>query len=429
MRALKCLIGAARVAGQVRRGRAMGIEASGVAVDFGRVMERMRRLRAGIAENDSVARLAGLGVDVFLGRGRFTGPRQVEVAGAKLEFARAVIATGSRPGTLPFAGLAETGYLTNETIFNLTELPRSLAVLGTGPIGCELAQSFQRFGCRVTMVGRSGLMSREDPEATAVVAESLRRDGVDLRLGTTVVKVEAAGGEKLLHLKDREGREDRVAVQEILVGAGRLPNTEGLGLEAAGVAHDPGAGVVVDDHLRTSNRRIFAAGDVCLKHKFTHVADAAARLVIQNALFAGRARFSRLILPWCTYTDPELAQVGLSQKAAQDQGIAVDVFKVELGEVDRAVTDGETEGFIKLLVKKGGDRIVGATMVAAHAGEMISEISVAMAGSLGLGKLASVIHPYPTQAEAVRRAADAYRRTRLTPRAKKLLAGWLAWRR
>lgn len=426
----KCLIGSANAAGAVTAAGELGVKVPpGVEVDFGAVMQRMRAIRARIAAHDSVQRFAGLGVDVFLGQGRFTGPDSLEVDGAELRFARAVIATGSRPGGLPFKGLAEAGYLTNESIFNLTELPGRLAVLGTGPIGCELAQAFARFGSRVTMIGRSGLMSREDPEAAEVVGAAMRADGVDLRLATGVDRVEMAEGEKRLHLRNPGGEPEVLAVDAILVGAGRIPVTEGLGLEAAGVEFGPKAGVVVDDHLRTSNRRIFAAGDVCSRFKFTHAADAAARLVIQNALFAGRAKVSALNIPWCTYTNPELAQVGLSQKEAADQGVAVDVFRVELSEVDRAVTDGREQGFVKVLAHHGTDKIAGATMVADHAGDMISEVAVAMAGGVGLKTLATVIHPYPTQAEAIRKAADAYNRSRLTPRAKKFLSGWLALRR
>lgn len=426
----KCLISAARVAGEMARGPAMGINLPGEPqVDFAAVMDRMRSLRARIAEHDSVQRFTDLGVDIYLGEGRFTSPDRIEVDGVCLEFSRAVIATGSKPGGMPFAGLEETGYLTNETIFSLTELPSRLAVLGTGPIGCELAQSFQRFGSAVTMIGRSKVMSREDQEAVAIVAHAMTRDGLDLRLGYSVEKVEADGNEKLLHLKDKQGERSILTVDEILVGAGRHPVTEGLGLEAAEVEFDPRAGVVVDDHLRTTNHKVYAAGDVCMKHKFTHAADAAARIVIQNALFAGHAKASSLTMPWCTYTDPELAQVGLSEKTAGDAGVEVDVFKVEFSDIDRAIADGQEEGLAKILVNKGTDNIVGATIVAAHAGEMISEVSVAMAGGVGLKKLATVIHPYPTQAEAIRKAADAYNRTRLTPRTKKFLSGWLSLRR
>ncbi len=426
----KALLRSARAVGELRRAGELGIRLTGGwEVDFPAVMERMRRIRADISSHDSATRLAGLGVDVFLGRGRFSGPETLAVSGRELRFARAVIATGSTPGSLPFPGLEQAGYLTNLTVFDLTGLPARLAVLGTGPIGCELAQAFARFGSQVTMVGRSErIMTREDPDAARLLQEALAADGVELRLSTGVARVEAAGGEKRLILSSDAGEEPLV-VDEILVGAGRRPVVEGLGLAKAGVEFDPRRGVLVDDHLRTSNQRIFAAGDCCLKRKFTHTADAAARIVIQNALFAGSAKQSRLVIPWCTYTDPEVAHVGMYPEEAAGAGMEVDTFRIEMSEVDRALTDGEPGGFLKVHVKKGSDEILGATLVSAHAGETISEISAAMAGGMGLKALAGVIHPYPTQAEAIKKAADAYNRTRLTPRARRWMGRWLAWRR
>jgi pyruvate/2-oxoglutarate dehydrogenase complex dihydrolipoamide dehydrogenase (E3) component len=225
------------------------------------------------------------------------------------------------------------------------------------------------------------------------------------------------------------GQPGEIEVDEILAGAGRAPNVENLGLEAAGVRYDQREGVVVNDKLQTTNRHIYAAGDVCLKHKFTHMADATARIVIQNALFLGRKKVSALTIPWCTYTDPEVAHVGLNEAEAARQGIPIQTFIKPLSEVDRAIVDGEDEGLVKIHVKQGTDRILGATIVARHAGEMISEITLAMVGKIGLGALASVIHPYPTQAEAIRQTGDLYNRTRLTPFVKKLFTRFLAWRR
>ena len=238
----------------------------------------------------------------------------------------------------------------------------------------------------------------------------------------------AADGAKVLHLRGGDG-EDTLAVDEILVGVGRLPNVEGLGLEAAGVAWEAGRGVVVDDRLRTANPRIYAAGDVCMAHKFTHAADAAARIVIQNALFLGRKKLSALTIPWCTYTDPEIAHVGLYEREAEERGIPLDTFTTHFGEVHRAIADGEEEGFVKVHVKRGTDQILGATIVARHAGEMLAELTLAMTAGVGLGAVAGVIHTYPTQAEGIKRVADAYNRTRLTPGVKKWFTRWLAWTR
>jgi pyruvate/2-oxoglutarate dehydrogenase complex dihydrolipoamide dehydrogenase (E3) component len=426
----KCVIRSSRVVGDVRAAPELGLRIpDGTEADFPAVMERMRRLRARLSRIDSAARFRGLGVDVFLGDGRFTGPDTVEVAGARLHFKRAVIATGARAAEPPIEGLAEAGYLTNETVFNLTERPRALAVIGGGPIGSELAQAFRRLGSEVTLLdAASHILVREDEDAAAIVENAFRREGIRLALASRIERVTRDGGRKVVHFLTG-GRREELAVDEILVGAGRVPNVEGLGLAAAGVASDPRRGVVVNDHLQTTNPRVYAAGDVCMDHKFTHAADFAARTVIQNTLFLGRKKLSALTIPWCTYTDPELAHVGLSEEDARAKGIALDTFIVPLAEVDRAVADGEEEGFVKVHVARGTDRIAGATIVARHAGEMINEITLAMVGGVGLRTIATVIHPYPTQAEAIRKAADAYNRTRLTPRVKRLFQTWLAWTR
>jgi pyruvate/2-oxoglutarate dehydrogenase complex dihydrolipoamide dehydrogenase (E3) component len=424
----KALLRAARAWADVRRAGDFGIRVpEGARVDFAAVMARMRRLRAAISPADSAARFRGLGVDVFLGDGRFTGRDTLEVGGATLSFRRAVVATGARPAVPPIPGLAEAGYLTNETVFERTVLPPRLAVIGAGPIGCELAQAFARFGAAVVLVDRGPrVLGREDSDASAVAAGALTRDGVRLVLGRTVERVERAfAGGTLLHLDGGEA----VPVDAILVAAGRAPNVDGVGLEAAGVAFDGRRGVHVDDRLRTTNRRIFAAGDVCSERKFTHNSDFQARVAVQNALFLGRARASALTVPRCTYTDPEVAHVGLTEREARARGIAVRTFVQPLHEVDRAVLDGETDGYVKVLVRQGTDRLVGATIVARHAGEMLPELTLALVKRVGLRALAGVIHAYPTQAEAIRRLGDAYNRTRLTPRVRAVLGAWLAWRR
>ncbi len=426
----KALIRAARASAEVRDANDYGVAVPpGARVDFPAAMERMRRLRAGISPNDSAQRFRGLGVDVFFGQARFTGPDSVEVGGRILRFARAVIATGARAARPDVPGLAEAGYLTNETVFSLTELPRRLVVIGAGPIGCELAQAFARFGSAVSLVGnRPQVMPREDRDAAALVETALRHDGIDLLLTARVLRADKQGPDTVLHL-ERDGQARELRADTVLVGVGRAPNVEGLNLEAAGVEYDAKQGVKVDDRLRTSNRRIFAAGDVCSRYKFTHAADAMARLAIQNALFFPTGRVSALIIPWCTYTDPEVAHVGLSEEEAKKQGIDVRTFVQELAHVDRAILDGEGHGFVKVHVRAGTDKIVGATIVARHAGEMISTVTLAMTAGLGLGALAKTIFPYPTQAEAIKRVADAYNRTRLTPFVKRLFEKWLAWRR
>jgi len=426
----KCIIRSSRVVADIYEANEFGIRVpEGVEVDFPVVMERMRELRAQISAHDSARRFKDLGVDVFLGEGRFSGPDTVEVGGKTLRFKKAVIATGTKPVHPAIDGIAEAGFLTNETVFSLTKRPRRLAVIGGGPIGCELAQAFRRLGSEVILFhNASHILNREDSDAAEILQQSFVRDGIRLIFNCKTKRVERKNGSKVIQI-ECGGKSDEIEVDEILAGAGRAPNVEGLNLEAVGVKYDKREGVQVNDHLQTTNPRIYAAGDICLKYKFTHTADATARIVIQNALFLGRKKQSALTIPWCTYTDPEIAHVGMYERDAQEKGIAVDTFIRPLNDVDRAIADGEEEGFVKIHVRKGTDKILGTTIVARHAGEMISEITLAIVGHLGLGTLSRVIHPYPTQAEAIKQAADAYSRTRLTPFIKGLFTRWLAWTR
>ncbi len=425
----KTLIRSARAAHEARMAASFGVRVPNVEVDFAAVMERVRSVRAGISPHDSAKRFSELGIDVFLGEGRFVDSEMVEVGGSRLRFKRAVIATGARAVQPDVPGLREAGFLTNETVFNLTSLPPRLAVIGGGPIGCELAQAFQRLGARVTLFhNKEHLLDREDAEAARVVQEQFVREGIQLVLGAKLTRVERRGAEKVIHFETKAGPAS-VGVDEILAGAGRAPNVEGMNLEGIGVEFDRKHGVRVDDHLRTTNARVFAAGDVCMNWKFTHAADFAARIVIQNTLFMGRKKLSALTMPWATYTAPEIAHVGLYEHEALERGLALDTYTQPFEKVDRAITDGETEGFVKIHVRRGSDEILGATIVGPHAGDLISEISVAMAGRVGLGKIASVIHPYPTIAESIRKCGDSYNRTRLTPTVKKMFERWLNWTR
>jgi pyruvate/2-oxoglutarate dehydrogenase complex dihydrolipoamide dehydrogenase (E3) component len=422
----KALIAAARAAASARNAKRLGvIVPDGVRVDFAAVMARMRTIRADLATIDSAARFKSLGVDVFLGNARFTGRDSIEVGGATLRFSRATIATGARATAPPIQGLVEAGYLTNETVFSLSELPRRIVVIGAGPIGCELAQTFQRFGSQVTLLEVAPqILIREDRDAAKLIESALTRDGLRIVTDCKIERVEKRGSEKVLFIGTEE-----ISADEILIGAGRAPVVEGLNLEAADVEYDRAAGVKANDYLQTTNPNVYAIGDVASPYKFTHVADEHARIAIRNALFFGRAKASALILPWCTYTDPEIAHVGMYQHEAEKKGIKVKTFVQQLAEADRAVLDGETDGFVKVHVRDGTDKILGATIVASHAGDLISEITTAMKAGLGLGSIASVIHPYPTQAAAIKKVGDAYNRTRLTPFTKRLFERLLAWRR
>ena len=426
----KALIRASRVCSAINHATGYGIVPTAPAhAEFGAVMERMRRLRADLSANDSAARFKSLGVDVFLGEARFVGRDAAEVDGKRLNFSRALVATGARPAAPPIPGLAESGFLTNETVFSLTELPRRLAVIGAGPIGCELAQAFRRFGSEVWLLeALTQILPREDRDAARIVERAMVSDGVELLTGCKVASVGRGAAGRIVRLEHR-GASREIEVDEILVTAGRAPNVEEIGLEAAGVEYDRKTGVRVNDYLQTSNPHIFAAGDVCSALQFTHLSDAHARIVIRNALFFGRDRASSLTIPWCIYTDPEIAHVGLGEAEAAARGVAIRTFAQEMSAVDRAVLDGETAGVAKIHVREGTDQIVGATIVAAHAGEIISELTLAIAAGIGLGRIAGVIHPYPTQAEAIKKIADAYNRTRLTPSRKRLLTRLLAWRR
>ena len=423
----KAIIRSSRVFAELRDASSLGWRVpEGAEADFPAVMARMRRVRLQISQNDSASRYRDQkGVDVFLGHGRFTASDTLEVEGKTLRFKKAVIATGARATYPPIAGLADVGFLTNETVFNLTERPRRLALIGAGPIGAELAQALCRLGSEVTLLEMADrILVREDPDAAAIVQASMIRDGVNLVVNCGVQRVERTDAGKIIHFTC--GGERSVVVDEILVGAGRAPNVEGLNLEAAGVTYDR-QGVQVNDNLQTSNPRIYGVGDVCMAWKFTHAAEEAARIAVQNALLPGRRKLSALIMPWCTYTDPEIAHVGMYEHEARQRGIDVDTFTHPWRDVDRAITDGEEDGFVKIHVKKGTDQILGATIVARHAGETIGELTLAMVGKVGLKTLARVIHPYPTQADALRRAAFAYSVTRVTPLVKKLLGVWMKW--
>ena len=426
----KCIIRSSRTVAEIKQAHQFGVKLNrDIDIDFAAVMQRMRRLRSGISHHDSAVRFRDLGVDVFLGEGRFTEKDTIEVNEISLPYKKAVIAAGARAVAPPVKGLREAGYLTNETVFSLTERPPRLAVIGGGPIGSELSQAFQRLGSQVSLFEITDhILVREDADAAEIVQNQFINEGIELVLNSRINKVEYRDGHKIIHYSVGD-IEQSIEVDEILVGAGRAPNVDTMNLDAAGIKYDKFKGVIVDDQLRTSNSNVFAAGDICMNWKFTHAADAAARIVIQNALFKGHKKLSDIIMPWCTYTDPEIAHVGLYEHEAREKGIDVETFVRQFKDVDRAIADGQKEGFVKVHVQKSTDKIIGATIVAAHAGEMISELTLAIVAGIGLKTLSGVIHPYPTQAEAIKQIGDAYNRTRLTPFLKKAFAKWLSWTR
>ncbi|MBX3303497.1 MAG: mercuric reductase [Nitrospira sp.] len=434
----KGVIRAARAWADLRKAAEFGLQIpAGVKYDFGAVMARMRKLRARISRNDSAQRYMKLGVDVYIGSGRLLGADAIQVEGPAgnrvLTFAKAAVCTGARAAVPATPGLQEAGYLTNESVFSLTQLPQRLGVIGAGPVGCELAQAFARFGSQVYLIETAhGIMPNEDRDAAEIVAQQMLRDGVTLLCCGKNLRVEQGGGGKRL-IVDSHGQRHGVIVDEILVGVGRAPNVERIGLEAAGVAYEKN-GITVNPRLQTTNPKIFAAGDVCSRYKFTHAADAMAQIVIQNALFPhpfglGYASVDSLIMPWCTFTEPEVAHVGMYEKDAKEKGLEVETYTYKLDEVDRAILDGEEGGFARVHIQKGTDKILGATIVANHAGDLIGEFSVAMKAGAGAKTIAGTIHPYPTQAEVNKKVVNLWRKAHFTQRTKDVLLKLFAWMR
>ncbi|MEM6692801.1 MAG: mercuric reductase [Planctomycetota bacterium] len=430
----KAIISAARTAAAVRDAGEFGVNVDGYQVDFAKVMERLRGLRSDISPHDSAKRFSELGVDMFIGDGKFVSDGKVQVTGddghvTTLEYKRAVIATGARAAKLPIEGIDDIDPLTNETLFSLTELPKRLTVIGGGPIGSEMAQAFARFGSEVTQIEQAGhILAREDGDAARVVQASMERDGVQFALNSKVCRFERRGNEKIT-IYEQDGKEHEVVSDEVLIGIGRTPNVVGMGLENVGVEFDGRAGITVNDRMQTANPMIYAAGDVASRFKFTHAADFQARLVIGNTLFHGRGKASNLVVPWSTYTSPELAHVGMTAENAKQAGIEIDTYTQELSGVDRAILESQTEGFARVHVRKGTDKIVGATVVAENAGDLIAEVTLAMTHGLGLSKIGSSIHPYPTNGDVVRKLGDQYNKTRLTPTVAGLFKKWLAFSR
>lgn len=426
----KALIRSAKVVGEWQRGPALGVTAAEVRVDFAHVMERVRARRAVVAAHDAAERLRGAGVDVFFGDAGFVDRRMVGVGDRRLRFRRAVIATGSRPAVPPIAGLDTVPFLTSESVFELRTRPQRLLVIGAGSIGCELGQAFARLGSSVTLIDQAErLLPRDDPDAAAIVARSLERDGVRLELGVRVERAEREDGGVRLTLSGGQAGAGRACVlhgDALLVAAGRVPNVDGLDLDAGGVRAGRN-GVEVNDRLQTSNPRVYASGDVCSDFKFTHAADALSRLVLQNALFFGRRSARALVIPWVTYTDPEVAHVGVTSGEVSRSTGRLDTITVPLSEIDRAIVDEETDGFVRVHHEKG--RLRGCTIVASHAGDMIGEAVYVLTHGGSLAALSGTVHPYPTASEALRKAGDVHRRQALTPRVRRWLTRYFTWTR
>lgn len=422
----KCLVASAKALHNARASAALGVVGGEhLSIDFPRVMARMREIRAGIAPHDGVARYArDFCAEVIIGEAAFADGESVTITARDgsgrtqtVAFDRCMIATGASAAVPPAPGLVQTPHLTNGNFFNLTDLPPSLGLIGAGPIGLEMAQSLARFGCKVVVFEMADrLLPCEDADAAAVVGQSLEADGVVIHTACRILNVagpetmayEAPFSKYEVRVLLQDGSEQVVNVAALLNATGRAPNVNNLNLEAAGVAYDARSGVHTDDCYATANPKIYACGDVASAYKFTHVADWQARCAVRNAFLDARCRRSRLLVPWCTYVDPEVACVGASALDLEKAGTEYDTYMRPLKEVDRCKCDGVSQGFVKIRTRKGGDAILGAMVVAPHAGDLISELTVCMQNGVGLADLAGVMHPYPTTAEAVRQCAAQY---------------------
>ena len=421
----KALIRASKAYNEISGCSRFGLEVDGpLVVNTSSVMKWVRSVRSVVSVNDSVQRFTQLGVDVFIGEATFAGPKQVYVGDSTLNFRKAVICTGTNPFIPDIPGLIQDACLTNETVFELDSIPERLAVIGAGPVGCELAQAFSRLGSKVTLFHKhSRILEKEDEETSDILQNRFVKCGIELKLKTVFSEISHQSSSRTISfLHDSEIQ--KIEVDEIIVASGRKPAIEDLNLEKAAVTFDSRKGILVNDYLQTSNQNIFAAGDVCMDHKFTHAADAAARLVVANALFRKSSKASGLLIPKCVYTDPEIAHVGLYEKNALAKGLKVRTYRINMTEVDRAITDDSQDGFIKMVVEEKSDKILGATVVGQNAGELIGGITLAIKNGLGMKSISSTIYPYPTQSLAIKRAADKYVGSRLTPTLKRILGKW-----
>ncbi len=430
----KALIRSAKYASQLRRGGEFGFDKVAGEVDFAKAMDRVAQIVKAIAPHDSVERFTGLGVECVLGEAKLVDPWTVEVNGRRLSARNIILATGAEPFVPPIPGLAEAGYLTSDTIWQLREQPKRLIVLGGGPIGSELTQAFARLGSQVTQIEMlPRLLVREDPEVSQLVIDRFRAEGVDVCVNTQAKAVVIENGEKVL-VCESEGREERVAFDAILVAVGRVARLKGFGLEELGVK--TGRTIAINEFLQTSFPNIYAVGDVAGPFQFTHTAAHMAWFATVNSLFSpllalrgGPFKVDYSVIPWATFTEPEVARVGLNETEAREKGIAYEVVRYSLEELDRAIADGEAHGFVKVLTVPGKDRILGVTIVGEHAGELLAEYVLAMKHRIGLNKILGTIHIYPTLAEANKYAAGLWKQAHQPKRLLRYVERFHTWRR
>ncbi len=427
----KALIRSAKTAHELRHANDFGVRAGEVDVDFSAVMERVQQAITKVEPHDSVERYEGLGVDVVEGYARITSPWAVTVNGRELTTRNIIVATGARPFVPAITGLENVGYLTSDSLWHLRKLPRRLAVLGGGPIGSELTQAFARLGSDVVQIEMGDrLLPREDAEVSELVLERFRAEGIDVRLGAQAKAVHQEGDTKWITVETAAGSE-RIEFDELLVAVGRAANVSGFGLEELGIELNQRGTIAVDDYLRTNYPNIFAVGDVAGPYQFTHAAAHQAWHATVNALFGSfkKFRIDYSALPWTTFVDPEVARVGLNEQDAEAAGIPYEVTVYDLAELDRAIADGADAGLVKVLTVPGKDRVLGATIVGHHAGELIAEYVTAIRHGLGMNKLLSTIHVYPTWTEANKYAAGEWKKARIPERLLAWVARYHAWRR
>lgn len=427
----KALIRSAKMLHYAKRAKDFGFQKTTVEFDFAEVMERVQRVIKQIEPHDSVERYQGLGVEVLQGEAKIISPYEIDVAGKRVTAKNIIVATGAHPAIPPIPGLDEVGYLTSDTLWNLREQPKRLLVLGGGPIGCELAQSFQRLGSEVLLVQRGEhLLPREDADVSTLVEARFREEGVQVLIGHTALRCERVDGQRVLVCK-QNGSEVRIEFDQLLIALGRKANVSGFGLEALEVKLAPGGTIEADDFLRTNYPNIYVCGDVTGPYQFTHTAAHQAWYAAVNALFSPLKRFrvDYSVIPWATFTDPEVARVGLNEREAKQKNIACEISRYEIDDLDRAIADSEAQGFVKVLTVPGKDKILGVTIVGSHAGDLIAEFVTAMKYGLGLNKILGTIHIYPTMAESNKYVAGVWRRQHQPETLLKWVARFHAWRR
>lgn len=428
----KALIRSTKILSYIKRHKEFGIKSAEAEFDFAEIMERVQKVIAKVEPHDSIKRYTGLGVDCITGEAKILSPHEIQVNGKTLTAKNIIVATGARPAVPPIPGLDKISFLTTDNLWDLRELPQRLVIAGGGPIGCEIAQCFARLGSRVTLVEMlPDILIREDPEISQSIRKRFTEEGIDVRINSKCKEVVVEDGKKFM-LVEKDGATEKVEFDQVLIAVGRAANAKGFGLEDIGVKLGPRGTIEVDEYLRTTtHKNIYACGDVAGPYQFTHTAAHQAWYCAVNALFSPFKKFKvdYRVIPWCTFTDPEVARVGLNEKDAKEQGIPHEVTRYGMDDLDRAIADSEDKGYVKVLTPPGKDKILGVTIVGYHAGDLITEYVLAMKHGLGLNKILGTIHIYPTMAEANKYAAGIWKKDHAPTGLLKFIQKFHNWRR